>query len=207
MRYANYKELLAAYNESKSRSGEAPVTSLRDAWLVTADLSEGSYCGADFTGTRLNSANFSMGDFSRANFKGADLRGVNFRRAEVRGANFEGALLSPFQIVPEKGSFTAFKSVEGDWILELEIPANAERTSSMVGRKCRASSATPVRAIRRQQLLGGPMPEFFRSLHNRGFIYEIGKVAVPSGYDGDVRIECAAGIHFFMTKQEAMDYR
>ena len=31
-------------------------------------------------------------------------------------------------------------------------------------------------------------------------------VAVPSDYDGDIRLECTRGVHFFMTREEAAAY-
>jgi len=34
--------------------------------------------------------------------------------------------------------------------------------------------------------------------------YTVGKTVYPSSYSDDARIECAPGIHFFRTKDEAV---
>jgi len=38
------------------------------------------------------------------------------------------------------------------------------------------------------------------------FKYEKGKVIVPDKYCDDIRIECSNGIHFFMTRKEAVEF-
>jgi hypothetical protein len=84
--------------------------------------------------------------------------------------------------------------------LKLLIPKDAERTSSLVGRKCRASKVKVV------EEMGNSGKKIFRSLYEESMCYEIGKTAKPDSYDGDIRIECTNGIHFFMTKEEAEGY-
>jgi len=37
--------------------------------------------------------------------------------------------------------------------------------------------------------------------------YRVGEVAEPDGYSDDIRVECAQGIHFFMTRAEADEFR
>lgn len=41
--------------------------------------------------------------------------------------------------------------------------------------------------------------------HDRSFIYRIGKTVVPNSFDR-TRRSCSHGIHFFLTKQEAVAY-
>lgn len=73
----------------------------------------------------------------RANLYGADLYGANLYGAKLGD-------LPPFQICPQEGAFIGYKKVltsHGDHVmLTLEIQADAQRTSSLVGRKCRASA-------------------------------------------------------------------
>lgn len=47
-----------------------------------------------------------------------------------------------------------------------------------------------------------------RSSYDDSFIYRVGKVARPKGeqYNHAEIHECSAGIHFFLTKQEALEY-
>ena len=63
-----------------------------------------------------------------------------------------------------------------------------------MGRKCRASSVI---------VLEGP--EGY-DMHTGKTFYKVGEEVFPNHYDGDIRIECTNGIHFFMTEQEAEDY-
>jgi hypothetical protein len=60
--------------------------------------------------------------------------------------------LPSFQIVPEKGSFIGFKKINGI-IIELEIPENAKRTSSLVGGKCRAEFAKVIKVYNNEKFV------------------------------------------------------
>ena len=128
---------------------------------------------------------------SRADLGGADLGGASLR----------GATLPPFQIVPEVGQFRAFKKVQGNVVLELLIPRSAQRTSTLVGRKCRASKVKVVGVAS-----GATTETVFRSHHEESFTYTVGKWASVPDYDGDIRVECTRGIHFFLTLDEAKNY-
>ncbi len=124
---------------------------------------------------------------SRANLSRANLSG-----AYLSGADLSGAYLPAFQIPPEEGSFVGWKKVQGG-IIKLLIPAEARRTSSLVGRKCRAEFV---------QVLEGEGV----STHDGKTVYKPGAVVYPDKYDDDVRVECTSGIHFFITRKEAEDY-
>ena len=145
----------------------------------------------------LRNANLSGAYLRSADLSGADLTGANLTGADLRNANLGGR-----SVAPEKGAFTAFKKVcgqKGDVILELLVPADAERVSSYVGRKCRASHVAVV------AVLSGAGDEL-RSKHDADFVYRVGEVAKAGSFDGDRRVECAGGIHFFMELAEAEAY-
>lgn len=44
------------------------------------------------------------------------------------------------------------------------------------------------------------------SQHNHNFYYEVGKTVNVDNFDEDRFNECAPGIHFFINRQEAVDY-
>ena len=168
--------------------------------LSGIDLSGINLCCINLPGANLVGANL-VG----VNLVGADLTGANLTGAMLMGAKLEGVQLPDFQLCPPKGTeFTAWKKVRGGFVLELEIPADAERTSSLVGRKCRASRALVISAF----LPGGEVSarDEFDSLHDWEFTYRVGGVAEEPRYDGDIRVECTQGIHFFMTHLEAKNY-
>jgi len=133
-------------------------------------------------------------DLRGTNLNGADLGGANLNGAYLGGAYLSGAKLPHFQICPEEGGFYAWKKVRGG-VCKLYIPAAAKRTSSLVGRKCRAEYVKVISA-----------PEDARGRHDPKMVYTVGQIVRPDYYDPDIRIECAHGIHFFMTKREAEEY-
>ena len=74
------------------------------------------------------------------------------------------------------------------------IPAAAKRVGGMIGRKCRAEWV---------EVLDGEGV----SSYDNGLKYAVGAVVRPSTpFDDDVRVECASGIHFFITRTEAENY-
>ncbi len=139
----------------------------------------------------LRGANLRGADLCGADLCDADLSGANLRGANLRGADLSGANLTHFQICPEEGSFIAWKKLLDGVVCKLEIPAEAKRTSSLVGRKCRAEFA---------RVLEGEGISYY------GGTYTVGEIVRPDSYDDDIRIECSHGIHFFITRKEAEEY-
>jgi len=187
---------------------------LRRANLSGANLSDADLSGADLSDAYLSDAylrraNLSGADLSDADLSGADLSGAYLRRANLIGANLIGANLSDdvkqyskHSIVPESGEFTGYKKLSLGEIAMLRIPASAQRVGGLTGRKCRASEATVLSIVD----ANGNTVETGVSSHDTTFTYTIGKTVIPSAFNTDIRIECAEGIHFFITKQEAIDY-
>lgn len=138
-----------------------------------------------------------------------------------------------FQLAcPEKGEYIAFKKArvcvykkscknatsdfvnhklkgsieELPVIIELKIPKDAKRSSATT-RKCRASKAevlsiTSIDGKKRYK-------KAVAGWHNaNSFVYEVGKTVVPdNGFEENRWIECAAGIHHFITRDEAVAYQ
>jgi hypothetical protein len=142
-------------------------------------------------------------------FIDCDLTEVVFKEMEdFTGIKYINCKLPPFQIVPSSGSFTGWKKVRGGYVLKLLIPANAKRTSSLVGRKCRASKVKVLSAEPSTENSYTPKvkPRKFYSMYDNCFSYELGKIVEEPTYDPTIFKECSRGIHFFMTKQEAIEY-
>ena len=134
----------------------------------------------------LRSADLSYADLSSANLSSADLRYADLRYAK----NLTPDQYPHFQICPEVGAFDCWKKVEGR-VIKLRIPPDAKRTSSLIGRKCRAEYAF---------VLEGSGTSI------RGGEYVEGKTYYPDSYDPDPTVECTNGVHFFMTKKEAEEW-
>lgn len=192
---------------------------INDPYGVRADLHGADLRGADLSNVCLRGANLYKANLSGADLHGAHLRGVNLRGANLRGANLYDADLSGANIFvaelygaknldcplacPEKGSFIGFKKVRDGYIVELEIPADALR-SSATGRKCRCSKAKVI-SITNPDGSNAEVP-YAVSGWNYNFIYSIGETVEVKNFDTNRWTECASGIHFFMTRQEALDY-
>ena len=170
-----------------------------------ADLSYANLSDADLRG-----ANLSDADLSYANLSDADLRGANLSDADLRGANLSYAKANERTAMyhlacPEEGAFIGFKKCNGAEecvLVKLEIPEDAKRSSATT-RKCRCSKAKVISItgiVTRQEY-----DEAF-SQHDKRFVYRVGETVVPDSFDEDRWNECSNGIHFFITKKEAIDY-
>ena len=182
---------------------------INDPYGVRADLH-----GADLRGADLYIARLMDSDLSKADLRGANLCGANLVEAELHGADLSGANIFVAELYgaknldcplacPEKGSFIGFKKVRDGYIVELEIPADALR-SSATGRKCRCSKAKVI-SITNPDGSNAEVP-YAVSGWNYNFIYSIGETVEVKNFDTNRWTECASGIHFFMTRQEALDY-
>ena len=194
---------LADLNRADLRWADLSRADLRWADLRGADLSGANLYLADLRGAVLSGANLYKADLRRAVLSGADLRGAVLSGADLYLADLHGAKNLNFPIAcPEKGIFTAFKKA-GEYIIELEIPSDALRSSSTT-RKCRCSKA---KVISITNLDGTPSDiKLIASNHDSKFIYNLGKTVEVPNFDTNRWNECAPGIHFFITRQEAVDY-
>lgn len=126
---------------------------------------------------------------------------------ERREANLSGEDLSEEDLYiplacPEKGSFIGFKKTINN-IVELEIQEDALRCSA-TSRKCRCSKA---KVISITNLDGTPSDmKSVRSKFDPNFIYTVGDIVEVTNFDENRWNECSTGIHFFITRQEAVDY-
>lgn len=150
-------------------------------------------------------------DFEFIDLPGAYLCGAYLRCANLRGANLRGADITNVKYsintsffalqCPAEGSFIAFKKAH-EHVVKLRITENALRSSATT-RKCRASEAEVIEIT---SIRTGDSINSVSSDHDADFIYEVGKTIKVDDFDPDRWNECSTGIHFFMTKQEAIDY-
>lgn len=130
-----------------------------------------------------------------------DLEGkrANLYRADLCGAD---NLKLPIAC-PEEGSFIGFKKCCDDLIVKLEIPKDALRCSA-TSRKCRCSTAKVLSITTIDGTDANDQTAF--STHDSSFTYKVGEVVSVDNFEPDRWKECSAGIHFFITRQEAVDY-
>ena len=182
---------------------------LSGADLSRADLSGADLSGANLSGANLSGAHLSGANLSGANLFGANLFGANLSRADLFGANLFGAkiddkLLNRFYPIccPEYGAFIGWKKANG-YIIKLQITEDAKRSSAF-GRKCRCSKAI-VLNIENPDGSDSELKEI-ASGYDADFIYKVGETVEVADFDEDRKNECAPGVHFFITRDEAVNY-
>ena len=228
-----YKHAKWAKGEDGGERANLCGADLRDADLRGADLCDANLCGANLYDTDLYGADLRDADLRGANLYGADLHNADLRDADLRGAdlcdadlhnanlcgadlhnaNLRGAkntdkiawnahtAFYPLQC-PETGSFIGYKKAAGK-IVMLEICADAKR-SSATSRKCRCSKAK-VLSITNLDGSESGLTEV-RSNYSKEFVYRVGETVEVPDFDENRWNECTAGIHFFITREEAVKY-
>lgn len=178
-------------------------TNLIKADLNGANLRFTNMYGADLNYACLSFADLRLANLHRANLIGADLRCADLNGAKVDMTNITDAKNINFPILcPEKGSFIGFKKANG-LIVELEILSDALRSSATT-RKCRCSKAKVISITNPDGSPSGIAS--IPSSYDCNFIYTIGDIVEVSDFDTNRWNECAPGIHFFITRQEAVNY-
>ena len=177
---------------------------LRGADLRCADLSCVDLRRADLGGTNLRGVNLSFADLRGANLRGANLGGTNLRGADLSCADLNDVtnMFSPIAC-PEKGSFIGFKKCKDDLIVEIEILEDSLRCSA-TSRKCRCSKARVISITN----IDGTNSNLTTatSKHDANFKYNIGEIVEVNDFDTNRWNECSTGIHFFITREEAVNY-
>ena len=203
---------LSATNLSHANLSRA---NLRSADLSYANLSHANLSRANLRSADLSYANLSHANLSRADLNGADLWSADLSGADLSGADLSGAdhvklSIAQTSILPDEGDIIGWKKAwTGDIpatsvIVKLLIPADAQR-SNATGRKCRASTA---RVLDLQDKQGNSLPPDTTAYSGYGtdFTYKKGETVHVENFDTNRWHECAPGIHFFITRIEAVEY-
>ena len=145
-----------------------------------------------------------------------DCDGWQDMRANLSGADLSGAKNVPFipLACPDTGAFVGFKKarlysldetkIQGV-IVELEIPADARR-SSATGRKCRCDKAKVLSITTLDGVAVGADAGTVHSNYDPDFVYNVGEIVTAPNFCEDRWEECEPGIHFFINRQEAVEY-
>ena len=141
-------------------------------------------------------ANLYPADLYAANLYGPDLYGP-----ALYGIKNADSILARLRIVPDTGAFTGYKRL-GGFILELLVPADAQRVNAVGSRKCRVSKAELVAAT----TLDGKPTEVTTFTAHGGYVWTVGQMHEPDSFDPSINVECSHGLHMWITRQEAVDY-
>lgn len=197
----------------------------RDAVLKNAVLDNGILVNTDFVRTDLINTSFRMANVSLGNFISASMQNTVFSYADIYNARFEsnitGAVFSnckgykhmfeyregiPMNC-PSDGAFIGWKIIMDDYsniyLVKLQIPEDARRSSSF-GRKCRCDKAKvlEIKNMRTGELVSSVVNDSYYKPTR----YTCNEMVYPDSFDENRWIECSNGIHFFINKDEALNY-
>ena len=164
---------------------------------------------ANLRGANLRYANLRYTNLSRANLSRANLRDADLRNANLDGANFRDADLRDAKNIPyiplecpSEGSFIGWKKIN-KILIKLEIPEDARRSSATT-KKCRCDKAKVLGFYD----LNSTELNIDKIINNNYNTCEYikGEMVYPDSFDEDRWNECSHGIHFFINKQDAINY-
>lgn len=174
---------------------------MHGANLRNANLANANLRCTDLTNADLRDANLSYADLSHADLLGADLRGANLKgvdlsRSDIRGCRFDETENARFGEIL-KSPITGYKKSKEGLIVTLEIPKGAIVFSINNG-KCRTNVAKVIDTEGNAELTSSYDPKFK---------YRAGEEIRAKDFCMAYNIECGQGIHFFKTRDEAVQYK
>ena len=204
----NIEAILRKYGRNCLQGADLHGADLNCTDLSGANLRRTDLSHADLSGANLSHADLYRTDLSHADLTNAELSYANLTDADLTDATHLEPTIARTSILPDEGDVIGWKKAAADYgkpiIVKLLIPADAQRSNS-TGRKCRASKA---RILDLQDLDGDSLPPdtTARSQHDRRFTYQKGETVHAEDFDTNRWNECAPGIHFFITRREAVEY-
>jgi len=173
---------------------------LEQANAARANLRYSNLSGSDLRGSDLSYSNLSGSDLSYSNLSGSNLSSSDLSGSNLSGANLSGAKGAEISIAKTRilpaGSLIGWKKCSNGVIVKLRIPEEAKRSHAF-GRKCRAEFVDVL------EVIGA---EVGIAQHDGKTEYRAGQRVTPDSFSDNWQEECANGIHFFITREEAQEY-
>lgn len=211
------------FNDAHIRGIDFSGADLTNIELIKCNVQNCNFDRADFTGSSLHCSSFYDCKMKDAIFRNADLREailryIDFGHADIRGADLYAAVLEYSQtddiiaddttkwwkmICPEEGPFIAWKCTIEPRVVMLLVPADAKRVSStMQTGRCSKAKVLSIKSIDETESF-----TWGQSTVDPDFYYEVGKMMYPAnGFEESRWRDSSEGIHFFMERQQAIDY-
>lgn len=195
--------------------------------LHARDFSNTTFINCNFDRCDLTSCNFTKSVFKQCSLRFANLHWVNFsdvdlrnntlKGSNLRGANFHFALLEQSDLrdvifddttkffgntCPKEGYFIGYKKCFNYRIVKLLIPKDARR-SSATNAACRCDKA---RVLSITSIDETKSYREATSLNTSAMVYRVNEMVYPDSFNEDPWNDSTHGIHFFMTRKQAIDY-
>ena len=177
-----------------------------ELWLKGEGGKRANLRCVDLSNANLRRANLEDADLSYSNLSNSNLRDANLNSADLNSANLKDVKTNIHTIgyslaCPETGSFIGYKKA-GGCLVELLILEDAKRSSATTV-KCRCNKA---KVLDIENIETGKKIKEIRSDYDKNFIYRVGKIIEIDNFNEDRWNECSTGIHFFMNKENAVNY-
>lgn len=204
--------------------------------LDQINFNKASISTTDFVLAVVSDTTFNRSDIVKVNFTNSQIHASSFNFTNITGSTFNYATLNrvcmymsriwntifenvkcyrciinsvesnriPYVSLacPSEGSFIGWKVVDGS-LIKLLIPKDAKRSSATT-HKCRCDKA---KVLEITDLLTKELKSIITNTNYCPYVsYEVGKMVYPNTFDENRLNECAYGIHFFVDKQEAINY-
>ncbi len=176
---------------------DASGSSFEGCWLQNS-----SCVGTIFRGSNLRRASFRFSNLTRADVSGADLYAAVLENTQLDDVIFDADTRFYALYCPEEGPFIGFKKCFNDRLVALYIPKESQRTSATKN-SCRTDRALVVSIT---SFDGDQSYTEATSLVDENFIYRKGQWVSAENFDPDRWNDSTGGIHFWLTREEAIGY-
>lgn len=187
--------------------------------LPFSKISDSFFIDCLFNSAYAYKSEWKSSNFRRCSFRNIYLKESTLDHINIFYSNLVNAKLADSNIkniqynyataffalqCPEEGSFIGWKKAgdEDKYLVKLLITEDSKRSSATT-RKCRCSKA---KVLSIEPIHDSPEVEEIESEYDPEFIYKVGEYVEVNDFDENRWKECTTGIHFFLTKQEALDY-
>ena len=187
-----------------------------DSIFGTCYITSSTFVACDFTHAHFNDATIYSSSMRRCNLINSGIVNNKVKTGfYLDGAHCHGVVFTdcngepsvPY-MCPKEGSFIGWKKAiapdrNQPCLIKLRIPAKAARTSAY-SEKCRCSEA---KVLSITSLDGKTKYDTAYSMYDAQFVYTVGDTVKPFQKMNPCRWdECSSGIHFFMNKDDAINY-
>ena len=185
---------------------------LENVHFISKDLQ-----GVSFQGCILKNCVFRECNLRGCNFQSAVFYGCRMQAVHIEGADFLGASLNDIKLediyadettkyyhlaCPPEGPFVAYKKCQDDRIVQMLVPKDALR-SSATRLTCRCSKAKVLSIKSIDETV--KYTEAVATIDDN-FVYRVGEWVEVYNFDTNRWHDAAPGIHFWMTREQAIHY-
>ena len=167
-----------------------------------------------FKDCKMREVRLTYSDVTESNMRYMDLTGADFSGSNFHCTLFEYAILEDItddentryyrMVCPEEGPFVAWKCCTDLRVVQLLVPADAKRVSA-TDDTCRCSKA---KVLSIKNIDETVKYDWAQSTVDQDFYYEVGKWVEPANtFCEDRWMDSSPGIHFFMERQQCIDYQ